>query len=137
MGILAGGMQAASAEEASGQALRFLAAREERRARLDPSLVDYERQREWVEGLAKYTELEMWRRAVYPSFGRQWSKETAETRRAASALNDRETRFCYSGLAQGLMLDRLRPGWRQRILDDGVWLEDLLRDSLPRRTKAR
>jgi hypothetical protein len=132
--ILAGGIQATSSIEATAQARRFLIARDERRraARLDSELVDYERQREWVEGLAKYTELEVWKRAGYPSFGRQWSKELATLPRAASDLSDRDVRFYYSGLAQAVMLDRLRPGWRDRILDDGVWLEDLLEQASAR-----
>lgn len=49
-----------------GLARQFLEPRDQRRVRngLDAELVDYERQLEWEEGLAKYIELEILRQAV-------------------------------------------------------------------------
>lgn len=145
--LLAEAAAAESCGEAEPLARRFLAARDERRrsAGLSPDLVDYERQREWLEGLAKYVELQAWRAAAttatyrplpavagdpafhgYSNFFTKWSRELAQVRRA-----DGDVRFYYSGLAQATMLDRLAPGWKTRGLSEAVWLESLLAEALP------
>jgi hypothetical protein len=134
--------------ESDGAALeharQFLRQRTQRRAQLEPDLVLYERQREWVEGLAKYIELEIWRQAAlateyepvaalaadpdfraYATFERRWSQEVAQLRRMAGDEGD--GRFYYTGMAQAVLLDRLAPGWKAQILTGDVWLEDLLR----------
>ncbi len=38
--------------------------------------------------------------------------------------------FC--AMAQAVLLDRLLPGWKERIFKDSVWLEDLLREAANR-----
>ena len=43
----------------------------------------------------------------------------------ASAEGD--GRFYYSGFAQAALLDRLLPGWKERAMLEGVWLDDLLK----------
>jgi hypothetical protein len=144
--VLAAGASARSREEAAQQAHRFLARRAARRAaaRLPAELVDYERGREWLEGLAKYAELESWRAASvtagyrplaaarrdpefrgYSTFPARWSQELGQMKTASG-----ETRFYYSGMAQARLLDQLMPGWKRRALADGVWLEDLLAESV-------
>jgi hypothetical protein len=128
---------------------QFLAQRDTRRASigLSPVLVDYERQREWLEGLAKYAELSIERAAATtpgyiplpalaadPEFKRYttreqfWSQQIDEVRRTASRAD--ETRFYYGGMAQAVLLDRLMPGWKERAFDQGVFLEDLLRQAV-------
>ncbi|MCM2255320.1 MAG: hypothetical protein NDJ94_06570 [Vicinamibacteria bacterium] len=144
---LAEAAAAESCQEAEPLARRFLAVRHERRRStgLSPDLVDYERQREWLEGLAKYVELQAWRAAAttptyrplaalaadpafqgYSTFFAQWSRELAQIRRA-----DGDVRFYYSGMAQASMLDRLAPGWKTRGLSDAAWLDSLLGEALP------
>ncbi|HSG17733.1 MAG TPA: hypothetical protein VLE70_15605 [Anaerolineae bacterium] len=33
-------------------------------------------------------------------------------------------------LAQAALLDRLSPGWKELVMKEGVWLEDLLRQEV-------
>src|SRR5512140_3397264 len=57
--LLARGLKAESLEASREMAREFLASRRTRReaTRLSPELVDYERQREWVEGVGRYVEM--------------------------------------------------------------------------------
>lgn len=123
-------------------AQKFISLRKERRVRsgIDSDLVNLERLREWEEGLGKYTELALWKRAAadsayvpavagdsdfrkYKGFSGQWAQELSTLRMQSDAG---ETRFYYSGMAQAFLLDRVNPGWRTRILGENVFLEDLL-----------
>jgi hypothetical protein len=147
--LLADALRAASVEATADLARQFLAQRTQRRqeAGLDETLINYEQQREWLEGLAKYVELEIWRQAAttpdyqavealaadpdfeeYTTFDAHWSREVAQMRRMAADAG--EGRFYYTGMAQAFLLDRLAPGWKERILQDNVFLEDLLREAI-------
>lgn len=142
----------ASAAEIAALAQQFLDQRAARRqaARLSPHLVAYEQQREWVEGQAKYMELTMWRLGVttagyrphpdvaalddfeaYQDANTAWSREIDQIRRMASDEGD--GRFYYSGLAQAVLLDRLLPGWKEQAMDQDVFLENLLAQSVKSR----
>lgn len=144
--LLADAAQAPSEVEAAALARHFLAQRDARRAQseLGPALVDYERQREWLEGLAKYAELALGRVAATipdyqpvpaiasdPDFGhytrreRFWSLQLDELRRLSSRSG--ETRFYYTGAAQAAVLDQLMPAWKAQILKTDMALEDMLR----------
>jgi len=124
---------------------RFLSQRRERRQEygLEGDLAGYEQQREWLEGLAKYVELEIWRQAAtspgyqpvaslasvpdfrgYAGFEKRWSQELAQMRRMAD--DEGGGRFYYSGMAQAALLDRLMPGWKDIALTGGASLETLL-----------
>jgi len=126
-------------------ARQFLAQREARRAAagLSDGLVGHEQQREWLEGLALYSELEILRQAHaaddyrpveamaadpefdgYDTFEQRWGQEVDQIGRMAG--NDGDGRFYYSGMAQAVLLDRLMPEWKAQIFDEGVFLEDLL-----------
>ena len=141
---------AASDDEAAQLARQFLGLRQERRAAhaLSANLVDYERQREWLEGLAKYAELVIQREAgrspsytplpaiaddpdfhAYRTRERLWSAQLGEVRRMTSRSG--ETRFYYSGMAQAVLLDRFAPGWKAQAWTPGIWLEDLLAEAIP------
>jgi hypothetical protein len=136
-------------DEAARLARQFLALREERRAThaLSANLVDYERQREWLEGLAKYAELVIQREAerspdyeplpaigddpdfhAYRTRDRYWSQQLGEVRRMTNRTG--EVRFYYSGMAQAVLLDRFSPGWKAQAWSQGVWLEDLLAQAI-------
>ena len=143
--------QAALAEtdgEARDLAGQFLARRDERRkaAGLDAELIDYERQREWLEGLAKYAELAIGRAAgaaadyapvpdlvkdpefrSYRTRERFWSRQIGEVPRTATRVD--ESRFYYGGMAQAVVLDRLLPGWKERAFSGETMIEDLLREA--------
>jgi hypothetical protein len=148
--LLTRALRVESSAQAAALAQQFLAQRASRRADagLDASLIDYERLLEWEEGLAKYVELAAWQAAYetadytpvpemsgdpdfknYRSFNRRWSQEIAQMRRQAA--REGETRFYYTGMAQAMLLDRLLPGWKERVLSEGVWLETLLAEAGP------
>jgi hypothetical protein len=132
-------------------ARRFLQLRQERRASsgLSKEQIDYERQREWLEGLAKYTELSIGLAAAndpgyqpveslarldkdfkgYAEYKRFYQAQLAEVSRLSG--RSEETRFYYGGMAQGVILDRLNPGWKALVMQEGVYIEDVLADTLP------
>lgn len=142
--LLTAVLQSESETETIALASQFLAQRQQRRqdAGLTPAQIDYERQREWLEGLARYVELEIWRQAGqadyqpspaladdgdfdgYGKFANRWSQEVDQIGRMADDEGD--GRFYYSGMAQAVLLDRLLPGWKATSFDAGVFLEDLL-----------
>jgi hypothetical protein len=143
--LLEQALAAASDREAAAFADQFLGQRSARRSEGDLSseLVNFERRFEWLEGLAKYVELEIWRQAAndasytfvpemandpdfreYGTFDSRWTQEIDQMNRQASREGD--TRFYYTGMAQAKLLDRLLPDWKGQIMDDDVWLEDLL-----------
>jgi hypothetical protein len=149
MDLLVKSARASSDEEARKYAELFLAKRESRRlaAGLSDELVDYERQREWLEGLAKYAELELVKLASqtpgyqplpdltddpdfakYKDFEKFWSEQLNEAKRAVG--REGENRFYYGGMAQAVLLDRLFPGWKEKAFQPGVMLEDLLREAI-------
>lgn len=151
--LLAGAV-AAPPEEAADYAREFLRLRAERRdaGGLSPALVDYERQREWLEGLARYAELGIWREAAaspgyepvpairddpefdaYAGYERRLGREIDQFGRMAGDVGD--GRFYYSGYAQAVLLDRLDPGWKARAFEPGVFLEDLLAGAASLATK--
>lgn len=123
---------------------QFLDLRAARRqaASLSVELVAYEQNREWLEGLARYAELEIWRQASkgdyvpvpetsllndfkeYEAFEDRWSRELDQISRMVSDQGD--GRFYYTGMAQAFLLDQLWPEWKLRAFDDNIWMDDLL-----------
>ncbi len=148
LNILGDALSATERSRLTALTREFIIARQERRVLLglDTALVRLEQLREWEEGLGKYTELALWQRASadssyipvrglthdsdfdgFRNFGRQWDRELSTLRLQSSG---EETRFYYAGMAEAFLLDRLLPGWRTRILNDGVCLEDLLSEAI-------
>jgi hypothetical protein len=140
---------ASSEEESRDLAAQFLGVREERRqqAGLSYGSLTYERNREWLEGMAKYAELTLQRRAgadsdyrplealeedpafsEYRSRERYWNGQVKELQRMAG--RDGDIRFYYSGFAQGVLLDRFLPGWKERLWAEEIWLDELLAQAL-------
>lgn len=124
---------------------QFLTQRALRRqeAGLNADLIDYEMQREWSEGLARFVELEIWKQAAlaeayqpvpalladrkfseYQRFDLRWSQEVDQIGRMAYSAGD--GRFYYSGVAQAVLLDELMSDWKTEIFEADVFLEDLL-----------
>jgi len=146
--LLARALAASSDSEARQLARQFLERRAQRRqaSGLAQDLIDYERQLEWEEGLAKYVELAIWRQASaaqeyrpiaamsadrqfkrYATFRQRWQQEVGQMRTQAS--REGETRFYYTGMAQAMLLDRLLPGWKDDAFEPGTWLETLLAEA--------
>jgi hypothetical protein len=139
--------RANSVTRAAELARRFLELRSDRRESLNDAQVEYERLREWEEGLAKYAELEIGRlvgldedyspvegMSQDPSFQgyrgqvQFWSAQLNEAKNTLGVTGD--TRFYYSGFAQAVVLDRLSPGWKTRALPGGEFLDDLLAEAV-------
>lgn len=147
--LLIEAMEAKTGGEAMELARQFLQQRAERRAGagLDSALIDFERRYEWLEGLAKTVEMGIWQTASqtpdyeplleikadpdfqgYRTFSQRWTSEMITMRNAARDASN--VRFYYTGMAQARLLDRLLPGWKERVMQEGIWLEDLLAEGL-------
>ena len=154
LAALAAAVAAPTDAEAARLAGEFLDIRARRRAETGqtPAQIDFEQQREWLEGLARYAELAIWREASidpayqpvaalgadpdfanYTGYEARWRRELEQMGRMAAQPD--EGRFYYSGMAIGVLLDRLHPGWKARALEPGVTLEGLLGESLSQRAQ--
>lgn len=148
LGLLRQALQSTSQTEAARLSSSFLAARAQRRQAVGLSieLTALERQREWLEGLAKYAELSLGRAAALTpdyvpvaemkvdSAFKGWSGYQSfyeqQVDQIDKMLTPGEPWFYYSGMAQAALLDRLLPGWKTRALEPGVFLEDLLKEAV-------
>jgi ABC-type Fe3+-hydroxamate transport system substrate-binding protein len=147
--LLAQALEAEIDAEASELVTQFLEEREQRREKhdLDDDMINFERLIEWEEGLAKYVEVAIWKQAFsspnyeslaemsddpdfndYKTFEKRWNQEIMTMKNQASQEGD--TRFYYTGMAQGFLLDRLLPDWKTRIMAENVWLEELLLEAI-------
>ncbi|MFO7697491.1 MAG: hypothetical protein R6X16_10075 [Anaerolineae bacterium] len=141
--LLREALEAEDGNEMTALARQFIEHRQNRRVSLTPDLVEYEQEREWAEGLARYAELEIWRLPsldagyqpvtgmaddpafhAYRGFDARWDRELPQMARMANDEGD--GRFYYSGMAQAYLLDRLSPGWKQSAFRPGAYLDDLL-----------
>jgi hypothetical protein len=149
MNLLARSLQAGTDQEAAALAQEFLAHRQVRRveAGLAEEMIAYERQLEWEEGLAKYLELEILRQASiaqdympveemkddpsfkeYQTFRQRWGQEILQMKLEVNQQG--EVSFYMTGMAQAFLLDRLYPGWKEKVFAEGIFLEDLLAEAL-------
>ncbi|MFP4395858.1 MAG: hypothetical protein ACLFTI_11400 [Anaerolineales bacterium] len=149
LSLLHQAVKASSEAEARDLAEQFLAQRAARRAAggMTTRGIEFERQREWLEGLAKYAELSIGLEAArapgyepvaaleadpafkhYTTRERFWSRQVDEVQRMQNRSGG--VRFYYSGMAQAVLLDRLIPNWKARVWDEDVWLEDLLTEAV-------
>jgi hypothetical protein len=145
--LLVRALNAKSNKDTTAFVAQFVAQRRQRRQQsaMNAAVVDYERQVEWLEGLAKYVELSTWREGSiaqrkgyepmaelyadpefknYMTFSKRWSGEISTLKWQASQRGD--TRFYYSGMAQAFLLDRLMPEWKARVPLGAVVMDDLL-----------
>ena len=142
--LLADALRSTDQEQTLELVRQFITLRISRResANLSAEQVAYEQHREWLEGLARYAELEIWRQAYvsnymplsetdnlndfqsYAGFEQRWSRELGQIPRMANDAGD--GRFYYTGMAQAYLLDRFFPDWKSKAFDDNVWLDDML-----------
>ncbi|MHB8134964.1 MAG: hypothetical protein ACYDH1_12170 [Anaerolineaceae bacterium] len=143
--LLALALRAKTDEETSSLTQEFLQIRLARRqsAGLSTEMIDFERHREWVEGIGRYAEISVYRLANerteysparetihipdfdrYKKYDQRWAREIDQMKRLASDGSER--RFYYTGMAQAVLLDRLYPDWKNQLFEPGIWLEDLL-----------
>jgi hypothetical protein len=146
--LLADAIQSTDKKKSLELVRRFLEVRAARRASagLSPELIAYEQKREWLEGLARYAELESWRLASangylpipetdslpwfdnYLLFEQRWTTELNQFPRMAGDVGD--GRFYYSGMAQAYLLDWLMPEWKKQAFQEGIWLDSLLEQAV-------
>ena len=118
----------------------FLDIRDKRRAAADlaPDLADFERQLEWLEGLAKYVEIRFYELGSSLPQGPEGYRYAvpmlfiqSDYARLGTGLGYQsgDLRFYLSGMAQARLLDRLSPGWKEKALPGPSSLEDLLREA--------
>lgn len=128
---------------------QYTAVRNERRknAHLSNLAVQYEQKREWLEGLAKYAELNIGLYASqdnnykpivelmsvsdfneYKKMNRFFNQQLEVVKRVVIRPN--EIRFYYIGMLQALMLDRLMPSWKSQVFGDNIYLDDLLEEAV-------
>ena len=126
----------------------FLAIRDARRRdhHLSNELLDYERWLEWEEGVAKYVEVAILKEAfetrtyqplpeiladpdfdTYQKFNQRWSQELIQLRYQTTSG---ESQFYMTGMAQAFLLDGLMSDWKEKILEENTFLEDLLRQGV-------
>lgn len=141
--------QRAPAEDVPQVALAFALIRRERRAQLEEEHVAYEQYHEAHGGLAMYAAVCLLRRAAAedyepsPGFRRLVGERlpalaTAAVERRLEVLRSinrrglgaNRRRFFFSGLGLALLLDRVRPDWKDALQTPGVTLDTLLDGSV-------
>lgn len=146
--LLEAALRADTADEARTAAQEFLKVRNQRRTSpiINAAQIKYEQLREWLEGLALYAELNLWKQAFesqdyqpgsairalddfnhYKGFPRTWSSTLTGMPNQAK---QQDSRFYVSGMAQAMLLDRLMPGWKARAMQPDVYLDQLLAEAL-------
>ena len=147
--LLARALDAETDDELKELVAQFLDQRQNRRENhdLNEDMVKFERLIEWEEGLAKYVEIAMWKQAFsspgyqpttemaqdpdfhnYETFERRWRQEIMTMKNQAVQQGD--ARFYYTGMAQAFLLDWLMPDWKSRIMEENVWLDNLLLETI-------
>jgi hypothetical protein len=146
--LLADALEAKTKAEKLEFVRQFLETREARRrnSQLEEPYVNYERWLEWEEGTAKYIEVASLRKAgetagyqslpemkndpdfkQYKRTSQRWSQELIQLRYQSTSG---ESQLYMTGMAQAFLLDDLAPGWKDQYWNDGVFLEDLLRQAV-------
>lgn len=116
---------------------KFLEIRNQRRAMVHftEDLINFERELEWLEGLAKYAEIRFYELAAaetsetaeikYQKGLPYWQMEFDRLREELGEQSG-DFRFYLSGMAQAKALDILYPDWKNEVLSEHLFLEDLL-----------
>jgi hypothetical protein len=153
---LAEALRASDAAAFRNAAVRWLALRKDRRSSLQKKAVEYEDGTEFTEGLAKYTEYRLFQvlEGRRPGPAMSWAqgfagysdlapqreeligKMVGNMSGAVNVNNDPygtaplRMRLYFSGMAIGVMLDRLSPGWKGRIFSPDASLTSLVEEAL-------
>jgi hypothetical protein len=131
-------LQATDDQSARKAAAEFLKLRRTRRAVGDKHIAAYEQMTEWLEGLARYSEVEVMRQAgyetdrlstasvPYPAAEEVWQQFLEQLSNPAVSPDGFRGRYYLLGAGQAFLLDRLWPDWQARALRDKQSLENLL-----------
>lgn len=140
--LIAAALREKDISERLGLIQRFLEVRTKRRsdASLSPELIVFERELEWLEGLAKYVELRFSELCSSEQADVEskdyrvvWNRLLMDFYSRLKKLGDLhgDQRFYLSGAAQAMILDIISPGWKQEIMrHENIGLEDLLQTAV-------
>lgn len=115
-------------------ARKFIYTRNRRRKEMHIEKINYEKFTEWLEGLAKYTEIKAYEVAYdhadklafdYKKGLPHWKTEWNNLEKLGNVGGS--SRFYLSGMAQYRLLDQLSDDWKQQIMKMGVFPETLLK----------
>ena len=125
------GVLATSEEAQRKYVAEFLGYRTERRKEMPPEISRYESAEESSEGLASYIEYRMLESA-FPDRADLRKQRLVQLAYLSNLPREREReRFYLLGMAEALMLDRLRPGWKQEFESTDAFLDGLLDKVVP------
>jgi hypothetical protein len=137
--LLHAALLAETAEDARKKARQFLAVRGLRQAELAAPLVDFEKGAESNEGMAEYAGVKavvdgmaaVKEKRVAADFsftdGPRYLREKYDRLKSITRVgNNDRLKFYYTGSAQGLLLDRLAPGWKEKVQEKAAAVQDLL-----------
>ena len=131
-------LQATDDQVAHQAATEFLKLRQARRATEDQQIAAYEQTTEWIEGLARYAEVSLMRRAgdasntpldqsiKYPAAAEVWQGFLEQLANPATSPDGFRGRYYLLGAGQAFLLDRLQPAWKAHVLTQKQSLETLL-----------
>jgi hypothetical protein len=143
--ILGRALRARSLADARRLAREFVAVREDRHARLDSAVVEFEMAAELNEGLAQYAMLRGLRELTRADAGRFGAAAAAEAAQEAALLDSLlavgprsiRRRFYATGSAMALLLDRLADSsWKSRLVRDDATLQAMLADAAGYRART-
>lgn len=130
-------LNASSDEDIKKYVHQFLEERDERRKNLSQSFINLEKNFEWLEGTAKYVEIRSYELAItvndspyrikYEDDISYWDMEFKRLNDLGSAD---DYRFYISGMVQARILDKLEVDWKDRAMENDIYLEDLLREAI-------
>ncbi len=122
---------------------QFLAVRKLRQSEMDPRFTDFEKGAELNEGLAEYAGTKAVALGISSNakhaMGIPFVFRTVESFLAdkyrdldaiASVGQNIRRKFYLTGSAQGFLLDRLSPKWKQKVQMEGASVQDLLADAV-------
>ncbi len=120
---------------------KFLAIRQDRRiqGKLSNPQINFERETEWLEGLAKYSEYRFYELAavrrnkpILVHYRKTIPQQIHDFSTLKSKLGNKHSdyRFYISGMAQAKILDKLIPDWKTTAFDDTTSLENLLQKAV-------
>lgn len=131
--LLAKALDAENEKQFAAYVDSFLLVRNQRRESLNEKHIDAERGLEWLEGLAKYVEYRSYILSAendpeefnFKTKNAYWQMEQKD-RLKRMGKHSGDNRFYHSGAAMAFILDKLNPNWKHEIMQDDVYLEDLV-----------
>jgi hypothetical protein len=141
--LLYAALQASMEEDARKKVRHFLAVRGLRQVELDAPLVAFEKGAESNEGMAEYAGVKAVlagmkavsekRVAAVFSYtdGPRYLREKYQKLKTITRIgNNDRLKFYYTGSAQALLLDRLSPGWKEKLQAKAGAVQDLLANAV-------